>query len=197
VHQFKQIIVVDILVKLSRNGFEFLEVNYAIFILIKNSKDFFKSVLCFGFSNFGTDAVQELIEVDGFILVSEGSDETENEWISFIKTEFIHNFVDFSWVYGSTSVLIKNLKSLFEFIVVFSTYSVFPGELSSWRCSFSSWWGLSLRSSAHKIYRIIQPPNIFKLVLNLNSISKYKPISSGLTITSQQCTHLPLFFHPE
>jgi hypothetical protein len=53
-------------------------------------------------------------------------DKTKNEGISLIESQLLKSLVDFSGINTSTSVLIKNIESFSEFVVVFLSKSVFP-----------------------------------------------------------------------
>jgi len=46
--------------------------------------------------------------------------------VSLVKSEFLKSFVDLNGVNGSTSVLIKNVEGVSEFVVVFLGQPVFP-----------------------------------------------------------------------
>ena len=134
--------------ELTSNTLELLKIDDSVFIFVKKSIDSSYSILSLGLSNFWGNGVNKLIKVNWLIFVLNPIDKTENERISFVEAEFFKNFVDFSRVNGSTSVLIKDLKGVFELFIILWSEAILPSEGS---CGFGlcGWLGLAFRSSAH------------------------------------------------
>ena len=126
VHHFQHLVIIESFVDPFGNVFEILVVDNSVLILVEDGEDFFQSVFGFGFSNFVSDAVKELIEVNGFVLVFETNDQAQDEGISFINAQLFESFADFGGINTSTVVLIKDFKSDLEIFVVFGGESVFP-----------------------------------------------------------------------
>lgn len=122
-------------------------INDAVGISIEQSKDSLEAILGFGLSNLGADDVQELGELNGFILFLKSINQGEDEGVSLVKPQLIENLVDLSGINAATAILIKDIEGLFELIIVLSSETIFPGEL---RCLFDwGWWWLCFGGSAH------------------------------------------------
>lgn len=88
VQHFQNLVVVKGFLNPFSNCFEFLEINDSVFILVENGEDSSQTVFSLSLSNSATDGIEELFETDWFVLVSKASDETQNEGISFVDSQF-------------------------------------------------------------------------------------------------------------
>lgn len=75
VHQFEEFVIVDVFVELFGDGFELFEVNASVFVLVEETEDYSESVFGLGLSDTGSDDVEEFVEGDWFVFVSESGDE--------------------------------------------------------------------------------------------------------------------------
>ena len=119
VHHFQQLVVIQSFMDPFANGFEIFVVNDSVLISIEDGEDSFQSVLGFGFSNFVSNAVKELFEIDGFVLVFETNDQAQDEGISFINAQLFESFADLRGIDTSTVVFVKDFKGVLEISVVF------------------------------------------------------------------------------
>lgn len=128
VHQLQELIVVQVLVDLLANGLQLLEVDHSSSVGVEKSEYLLKSVFCLGFAHFRANEIQEFVEINGSVLVSQAVDEGEDEGVSLVEAEFFEYLVDFCWVDGSAAIFVKDFECGFEFFVVLCVESVFPGE---------------------------------------------------------------------
>ena len=76
VQHFQNLVIIKSFVNQFSNRFELLDINDSILIVVENGEDSSQTVFSFSLSNFATDGVKELFEIDWFVLVSKPSDET-------------------------------------------------------------------------------------------------------------------------
>jgi hypothetical protein len=126
VDHFKEVVVIDGVVKLFSNHLELLEVNCTILILVEEGEDSSDSVLGLGLSDFRGNDVKELVESYRLVLLFEPIDEIQDKWVSTIQSELFENFVDFHWVNSAAPILIKDFEGLLQLIVIDSIKSILP-----------------------------------------------------------------------
>lgn len=66
---------------------------------------------------------------------SKAIDHFEDNFTSSCKAELLHYFLDFFWVNGSSMILIKKVKSLFEAIIIRLADPVLPRSRLRWGLS--------------------------------------------------------------
>lgn len=153
VQQLQSLVIVEGLVEAFGDGLELFKLNESVLILVKDSEDSLESVLGFGFSDLVSDDIQELLKVDGFVLIFEVVNQTQNEGVSFVESQLFEGLGDFSWVNGAAMILIKHLESILEVFIVLGGESVFPGSWGGFgggRFCGARCWSLSV-GSAHNI----------------------------------------------
>ena len=126
VEHLKQLVIIDAVLDPPRHTFELLVFNGSVLVGVIEREDSLEAVFGLEVSNFGANNLQELFEVDGFVLVSERVDEAQDEGAPLFKSKFFEGFVDFCGVDGAAVVLIKNEEGFSEFIVVLLGEAVFP-----------------------------------------------------------------------
>lgn len=92
VQQFQELVIVQSLVNPFGDGLELFEIDDPVFILVEDGEDPSESVLGLGLSDFVSHHIQELVEVDGFVLILEGSDQTQDEGVSLVDSQFFKGF---------------------------------------------------------------------------------------------------------
>lgn len=130
VHHLQKLVVINAVLHLLSNSLKLLEINHSALVLVVKSENSLQAVLSLSLTHAGCNNVDEFIESDGFVLVSQGVDEGQNEGISAIESQFLNNLVDFSGINGSTAVLIKDFEGLLELVPVFSIEAIFPSSRS-------------------------------------------------------------------
>lgn len=113
--------------QLAYNRLELLKINNSVSVVIEQGENSPQAILGLGFSNLGSNAIDELIEVNGLVFVLEPVDELQDERIPLVKTQLLKDFVDFTGVDSATGILIENIKSALELFPVFRSKSVLPG----------------------------------------------------------------------
>jgi hypothetical protein len=126
VQHLEQFVVVDAVLDPPGHGLELLVLDDSILIGVVKGKDSLESFLGLEVSDLTAHDLKELLEVDGFVLVSEGMDEREDEGVPLVKAEFLQSLVDFGGVDGAAVVLIENEEGVSEFVVVLFAEAVFP-----------------------------------------------------------------------
>lgn len=148
VQQLQKIVIIEVLVQLLWDGFEFFEINETVLVSVKLTEDSLQTGFGLGLTNSCSDNAQELLEGDGVVNVSQTVDEGQNEGVSLFKAEFFQNLVDLGGINAATVILVKDFKGILEIFVVLVGQSVFPGSGSS---GFSGLGRLGFGGSAHKI----------------------------------------------
>lgn len=75
VHHLQDLVVIDPVLDLLSNALELLEVDDSVLVLIEQSKDSLQAVFSPGLSNTGSNAINELVEVNGSVFVSKTVDD--------------------------------------------------------------------------------------------------------------------------
>lgn len=153
VHHFQQFVIIDAVLQILGNCLEFLKVNDAVLVLVKNGEHSLKAVLGFNLADLGAHEVDEFVEADGFSFVSEAVDELQDEGVSAVDSQLLEDLGDFNGINGSTAVLVKHFEGLLEFVVVLGGKSVSPvgGRSSSGLFDVA---GCGFGRSAHNISNI-------------------------------------------
>lgn len=74
VHHLQDIFIVQVFVQLLGNSTKLLEVDNSVLVLVEQREDLPETGLCLGFTHLAADDVQELRELNWFILVSQAVD---------------------------------------------------------------------------------------------------------------------------
>lgn len=148
VQQLQKIIVIQIFVKALSNSLELIKFDDSVFVLVVKTENSLETLLGLSLTNLGADNIEELLEVDGVVGVSQGVDKRQNEGVSLIEAELLQNLVDFCGVNCSASVLVEDLEGVLEILIVLREESVLPGGRSGGLGGLGL---LRLGSSAHKI----------------------------------------------
>lgn len=157
VKHLKEIVIINVFVELLGDSLELLEVNGSVLVLVVEGKNSLKAVSGLGLTDPGGDGIEELFEVDGFVLISESVDKAENEGVSLVEAEFLEDLVDLQGVDGSASVLIEHFEGVLEVFVVLREEAVLPGSGDSLGLLSGAGGGLGVAgggggfSSAHNI----------------------------------------------
>jgi hypothetical protein len=145
-HHLQNVIVVHVLSDWFKSCFELLELNNAIFVLIKQGENSSDTVLGFDFTDWWGSDFNELIKLDGFVGLLESVDDTKDKWVSSVNSQLFEDFIDFSSIDWSTSVFIEDFEGWSELFVIDWVKSVLPVDWN-W---FGNLWGSSwLGGSAH------------------------------------------------
>lgn len=75
VHHLQELIVVHVLVNLLANGLQLLEIDHSSSVSVEESEYLLKSVFCLGFAHLRANEIQEFVEINGSVLISQGVDE--------------------------------------------------------------------------------------------------------------------------
>lgn len=108
VHQVQDCFIVHILPNCPGNFFQLFKTNMACFILFIKGENSFQAIFGAILTDSGANTVNKLIEIDWFILFSDGPDNIFDKRASFVQFELFKYFIDFNWVDLPASILIKN-----------------------------------------------------------------------------------------
>ena len=121
VQHFQKVVVSEVLVERARHCLELLEIDEPVLVLVEKAEHGPQAVLGLGFTNARADDVQEFLEGDGVVGISEPMNQRQNERISLVEAQFFKNLVDFNGVDSAAAVLVENFEGVLELFVIFGS----------------------------------------------------------------------------
>lgn len=136
-HHFKDLLVIHRFAQLFCGQFHFFEVYVSCKVIVIQGKHFLEPLKWFTISQSTVDELQKLLKVDWPVFGLQVVDHIEDNFVSFIKSQFLENFLYFLRIDFSTVVLIKQIESWFKLLYfllreTFSSRYIFGLGLAGW-----------------------------------------------------------------
>jgi len=126
VHHLQNLVVINIVLQVFGNLLELLEVNDSVLVLVEEFEDSLNAVLGLDLSDLTGSNVDKLFKTDGLALFFETVDDPEDVGASSVDSQLLQHLIDFGGINGATSVLIKHLEGVLEFVIVLRSETVLP-----------------------------------------------------------------------
>lgn len=126
VHHLENFVVVDAVLEVLGNFLELLEVDNSILVLVEELEDSLEAVLGLALADLAGGNVDKLVKTDGLALFFEAIDDPEDVGAPPVDSELFKDLIDFGRVDCAAAILVKDLKGLFQLVVVLGRESVFP-----------------------------------------------------------------------
>jgi hypothetical protein len=126
VDYLEHVVVGDVVAHQPGEGFQVLEFEQFVFVFVEVVEDGAQALFGFDISNFGHDQLQELLEVDGFVLGPEAADETVDEGVFSAFSQLPEDLVYLFRVDQARMVFVEEVEGVLEALVFFWVELLFP-----------------------------------------------------------------------
>ena len=117
-HQLGDLVVVEGLPKLFGDSLEAVKVDHSVSFGVPQVEYFLESLPGFIITNLRADDLQELIELDGPVELSESVDHLEDDLAAAGQTQLLQHLFNLAGINGSSSVLIEQIEGFFQGVVI-------------------------------------------------------------------------------
>lgn len=136
-HHFKDLLIVHRFTQLFCGQFHFFEVYVSCKVIVIQWKNFLKAFKWFAIPQSTVNELQKLLKFNGPVFSLQVVDHIEDNFVPFIKPQFLENFLYFLWIDFSTVVLIKQIERWFKLLYfllgeTFSGRYIFGLGLAGW-----------------------------------------------------------------